>query len=180
MSWREIHNNLKTMDNQQIISVIKDLHSLNKDNKAFLSARLLPNSFDKILEESKQKIENQFFPKRGFGKCNLTIVKKIISDYKSTTKDIFGYLDLMLTYVEQGTEFVNQYGDIQENAYSSMESTFSKFSDLIKKNENTSLFESFHNRINSLETNIQGIGYGYADEMSWMIEELLEFFKKKK
>ena len=86
----------------------------------------------------------------------------------------------MLTYVEHGTEFVNQYGDIQENAYSSMESTFGRFSDIVKKNENTVLFEFFHNRINSLESNVQGIGYGYADEISWMIEELLKFFKKKK
>lgn len=59
MSWREVHNNLKTMDNQQIISIIKDLHSLNKANKEFLSAKLLPDSFNKILEESKELLRNK-------------------------------------------------------------------------------------------------------------------------
>ena len=59
-------------------------------------------------------------------------------------------------------------------------SPFSKIPVIIDHEANTSLFESFHNRINSLESNVQGIGYSYADEMSCMIEELLEFFKKKK
>lgn len=77
-------------------------------------------------------------------KLNIEL-KKVIFDYKATTKDTFGYLDLILTYVEQGTNFVNQYGDIQENAYGSMESIFGKFSDIIKKKENTALFESFLN-----------------------------------
>ena len=179
MSWREINHSLKKMDNQQIVSIIKDLYVLNKINKTFLSTKLLPTSFDKILEESKKTIENQFFPKRGYGKCNLAVVKKVISDYKAITKDTFGCLDLMLTYVEQGTDFVNQYGDIQENAYSSMESVFEKFSGIIKKKENIPSFEAFRIRIEDLEKNVQGIGYGFGDHMSWIIDELLQFFKDR-
>ena len=85
----------------------------------------------------------------------------------------------MLTYVEQGTDFVNQYGDIQENAYSSMESVFEKFSGIIKKKENIPSFEAFRIRIEDLEKNVQGIGYGFGDHMSWIIDELLQFFKDR-
>lgn len=179
MSWKAINVGLEKMDKKQIISIIKAMYAANKTNKTFLSAKLTSTSFDKILEDAKQKIENQFFPKRGYGKCNLVAAKKAISDYKTITNDKTGYLDLMLTYVEQGVLFVNAYGDIKENAYDSMQGVFDKFLAYLKKEKDTVLFGNFKDRIEGLKVSVSDIGYGFGDEVSYDIERLIKFFDKK-
>jgi|APGre2960657505_1045072.scaffolds.fasta_scaffold93608_1 hypothetical protein len=178
MSWREINSNLEKIDKKQIISIVKAMYTAHKVNKTFLSATFCPNSFDKILEEAKQQIVNQFFPKRGYGKCNLVVIKKVISNYNKTTNDTVGYLDLMLSYIEEGTDFINTYGDIKENAYGSMQDTFEKFSTHLKKEQNVVLFDIFKNRIEKLKDNVYGIGYGFGDEVCGDAEELLEYFEQ--
>lgn len=179
MSWKEINTGLEKMDKKQIISIIKAMYTANKANKTFLSAKLTSTSFDEILEEAKQKIENQFFPKRGYGKCNLVVAKKAISDYKTITNDEVGYLDLMLTYVEQGVLYVNEYGDIKENAYDSMQGVFDKFLAHLKKEKGTTLFVKFQNRIEDLKISVSDIGYGFGDEVSDDIEKLTSFCYEK-
>ena len=179
MSWKEINAGLEKMDKKQLICIIKDMYAANKTNKTFLSAKLCSTSFDKILEEAKQKIENQFFPKRGYGKCNLVVAKKAISDYKTITHDEVGYLDLMLTYVEQGVLYVNEYGDIKENAYDSMQGVFDKFVAHLKKKKDSTLFVNFQNRIEDLKISVSDIGYGFGDEVSDDIKKLMRFFDKK-
>jgi hypothetical protein len=179
MSWKEINTGLEKMDKKQIISIIKAMYTANKANKTFLSAKLISTSFDKILEEAKQKIENQFFPNRGYGKCNLVVAKKAISDYKTITNDEVGYLDLMLTYVEQGVLFVNEYGDIKENAYDSMQGVFDKFLTHLQKEKDTTLFNNFKDRIEELRISASDIGYGFGDDVSHDIKQLMRFFDKK-
>ena len=157
MSWKAINAGLEKMDKKQIISIIKAMYAANKTNKTFLSAKLTSTSFDKILEDAK----------------------KAISDYKTITNDKTGYLDLMLTYVEQGVLFVNTYGDIKENAYDSMQGVFDKFLAYLKKEKDTVLFGNFKDRIEELKVSVSDIGYGFGDEVSYDIERLIKFFDKK-
>jgi hypothetical protein len=157
MSWKAINAGLEKMDKKQIISIIKAMYAANKTNKTFLSAKLTSTSFDKILEDAK----------------------KAISDYKTITNDKTGYLDLMLTYVEQGVLFVNTYGDIKENAYDGMQGVFDKFLAYLKKEKDTVLFGNFKDRIEELKVSVSDIGYGFGDEVSYDIERLIKFFDKK-
>jgi hypothetical protein len=61
------------------------------------------------------------------------VARKAITDYRRATKDIPGTLNLMLTYVEQGTRFTSEYGDFEESFYNSMESVFSEATKLVAR-----------------------------------------------
>lgn len=52
--------------------------------------------------------------------------RKAISDYKKASGDEVGVLDIMVYYVEMGTKFTLEYGDIYEEFYDSLESMFKK------------------------------------------------------
>lgn len=48
---------------------------------------------------------------------------------------IDGLVELMLCFVQQGTQFVYTYGDIQENFYGSMESAYAEVCKLVAIND---------------------------------------------
>jgi hypothetical protein len=56
----------------------------------------------------------------------LSEAKNAISKFNKLSSDDLKTLDLMLYYVEIGTEFTNTYGDIDEKFYNSMVSMYRK------------------------------------------------------
>ncbi len=68
--------------------------------------------------------------------------------------------DLLLYFVENGVKLTNQYGDIDENFYTSLENTYSNALNLIAKN---GLLEKFQNRANRIITETENIGWGFHD-----------------
>ena len=69
-----------------------------------------------MLEKYRSKIVDQFFPARGEGKLKLGEARKAIRDYRKATGDIPGTAELLMTYVENGTKFTHDYGDIDEGS----------------------------------------------------------------
>ena len=63
----------------------------------------------------------------------MRVARKVITDFRRATKDISGTLNLMLTYVVQGTRFTSEYGDIEESFYNSMESVLSEAAKLVAR-----------------------------------------------
>src|SRR3990172_91626 len=61
-----------------------------------------------------------------------------------------GKIELLLTYVESGTRFTNDYGDINESFYSSLESALGEMADLLKTPEGVRLYPQFQKRIEAL------------------------------
>jgi hypothetical protein len=89
-----------------------------------LSARFLAEGVpDSILTKYHKRIVEQFLPKRGEGKLDLRSARRTIRDYRKATSDLAGTVDLMLTYVESGTEFTNRFGDALSTATSTSLST---------------------------------------------------------
>ena len=74
--------------------------------------------------------------------------------------------DLMLYYVECGVEFTNLYGDIDERFYSSLESMFADFVNLLNSMENDAFYRRQAKRIQAVFADTRSIGWGFADEMA--------------
>jgi hypothetical protein len=70
---------------------------------------------------------------------------------------------MMLFYVEQGVKFTNEYGDIEEAFYNSMESMFGKAVELICKQD---LKDSFQLRCEKILGDTSDIGWGFYDTLS--------------
>ena len=115
-----------------------------------------------------------FFPKnKKFGDLKFAPAKKAIRDYKKATNDLLGTLDLMLYYVESGTKFTCEYGDIDENFYNSLETVLYDFSELISSKAEEYL-ENFRERLEELKTKASEIGWGYGDTVGDIVSELLK------
>jgi hypothetical protein len=100
-----------------------------------------------------------FYPKRGYN-YKLKDGKQAISDFKKLGPSADLLADLMLFYVETGVKFTNDFGDIDEGFYSSMETTYVAALTIMKK-EN--LLDKFAERAVKVVTDTSGIGWGFHD-----------------
>ena len=116
----KIKSRINQFSSDEYLEIIKDLYDLSSTNKTFLESRFLQSSIDS-LKPYKKIIEKALYPSitsnRGI---SLKDGKKAISDYKKSTKDDLGTMELMLFYVECGHKFTSEYGDIDEPFYNSL------------------------------------------------------------
>jgi len=116
--WSAVRRQIADWPKPALIALVKDLHDASPENRDFPRARFdAENSGGEALEKYRRKIIEQFFPRRGFGKLKLAEARKAIRDYRKATGNVAGTIDLLLTYVENGTEFTQQFGDINEPYY---------------------------------------------------------------
>ena len=134
-------------------------------NRDFLQARFqAEETAGAALEKYRRKIVEQFFPARGDGKLKLSEARKAIRDYRKATGNLTGTIDPMLTYVENGTEFTHQFGDINESFYNSLESVLNEMAQLLMR-EGSELYPRFRERVQRLTTHADHIGWGYGDAL---------------
>ena len=177
MTWTELRKTLKELPAEQLLDLLKGLHDLSPQNKAWLRARALPAGQDgAYLEECRQKVIKLVYnPARKLPSMpRFRDAKKLIGDYKKATKDLWGTLDLMLTYVERGHAFTNDFGDIDEPFYDALTNMLESFAAEIKDNPaRLELYKNFRPRL--LEMNrTADIGWGYGDIVHETVAELEE------
>ena len=178
MNWTDIRKILKDAPNEALLDILKGLYNLSPQNKAFIRTQLLPGRQDKeLLEKSrKQVIRAIYADTKGiphmprFGES-----RKVIRMYQKATGDVAGTLDLMLLHVERGTQFTNDFGDIDEPFYIALETMLGNLVDLLFESPDAKvLYTQFENRFNRLEHSASDIGWGYGDTVSEMIGDLRE------
>ncbi len=170
--WQNIRRQLDDWSKPAMISLVKDLHDASPDNRDFILARFqAEDDAGAALEKYRHKIVEQFFQARGDGKLKLAEARKAIRDYRKATGNLTGTIDLMLTYVENGTEFTHEFGDINESFYNSLESVLNEMTQLLMR-EGTELYPRFGERIRRLATLVDGIGWGYGDAVRDQVYQL--------
>lgn len=161
MGLSNVKKELKKLDKSKLIELVADLYKKNKSVKEFLDFYTNPNE-DELFEKYRDKVFEAFFPKRGYH-YSLKTGKQAISDFKKLGTSIDLLADLMLFYVETGVKFTNEFGDIDENFYSSMETTYVAALKLMKK-ENS--LDKFAERTREVVRDTNGIGWGFHDYLS--------------
>ncbi|MFZ0255535.1 MAG: DUF6155 family protein [Gammaproteobacteria bacterium] len=122
-----------------------------------------------ILEKYKNIIRNEFFPTRGFGKARLSVARKAVNDLRKVATSKHQVADIMLFYVEQGSRFTNEYGDIDERFYTSMESMYESALQFIADN---SMQSDLQGRCALIVENATD-GWGFYDSLSALHDEFL-------
>jgi len=167
---------IKDLEPDELREVIFELSKLSPKNKQFL--RLYIQSSDdvdleSIVNEAKKKIYGYFYGRSMFPKLDLSSARKTVNEYSKILKEYPGQVaDLKLYYVEVGTELTNDFGDMDEKFYSSLESMFGGFCKQIK--EHPIYFERFKDRINELLSDCENIGWGYGyiiSDLAFQLEE---------
>lgn len=158
MGLREVKTELKKLDNETLIKHISELYKKYKPVKEYFDFYVNPNE-EKILEQYKGKVREGFYPKRGFA-IKLSISRKAINDFKKLGTSKENLADLLLYYVECGVELTNEFGDIDESFYSSIENTFAQALEIIDKEE---IHAKFKNRAYAIFEGTINIGWGFHD-----------------
>ncbi|MDP4225421.1 MAG: DUF6155 family protein [Bacteroidota bacterium] len=170
MSKRELKKALESFDKKKLIDLISDLYDNNKSVKEYLDYYVNPNEKE-TLEIYKIKVREAFYPKRGFG-FKIAIGKKAISDFRKLKPSAESLIDLLMNYVESGVEFTNDYGDINEGFYSSIESVYHDAMKLIDKNE---FHDKYKIRAHEILKETENIGWGFHDTLSDFYYEIYDY-----
>ena len=170
--WSAARQNLATWDKPALLALVKDLYDAASENRDFIHARCQAgDSVGAVLETYRSKIVEQFFPKRGEAKLKLGEARKAIRDYRKAAGNIPGTAELLMTYVENGVKFTNEYGDIDERFYSSVESALDELATLLR-GPSRELYPQFRERLAKIEQETDGIGWGFHDFIAGAVGQL--------
>lgn len=175
MTKNSLKLHLNDLNKSELIRLVEELAKLRKENLVYLEAKFAgPSELLEVIQYYKKIIQNEFYPMRGEPKMRLSIAKKAINDFKKASQNKEAVLDLMIFYIETGTKFTNDYGDINEAFYMSMESMYGKVVNLLNKTEDARLIEYFRPRLKAIVENAEGTGWGYYENLSDLYDELRE------
>jgi len=155
MGLTDIKNELKKLDKNKLIDLVAELYKKNKSVKEFFDFYINPDEKE-LFNKYRYKVFEAFYPTRGY-KYNLKDGKQAISNFKKLGPSPIWLADLMLYYVETGIKFTNDFGDLDEGFYSSMETTYVAALTLMKKE---SLLDKFADRAGKVVSDTSDIGWG--------------------
>jgi hypothetical protein len=163
-TWKDVKVVLVEKEKAELLKLIADLYSSSADNKSFIHSRYSVGG--ETLEPHRSIISESLYPDVYKNKpIRLSIGKKAISDYFKATKDKAGQLELMVHYLETGNQFTVDFGDIDEQFYSSLESMFERTLTELRK-QSTDVQEKYVSRLEEVVSSARNIGWGYFDYIS--------------
>ena len=158
MKSTELKKNLERFDKKELIRLIIESAKLNKDNMEWLEIELQkPNELPELLKYYKMKIS------KALDSNDFTAARKAITDFKKASSDREDLIDLMVYYVEQGTEITLDYGDMYEDFYTKLENVYIDAIKLLNEWGDTRLIEKFRPRLEMLVNKTEDVGWGYHD-----------------
>ncbi len=170
--WIAVRPQLASLDKTALLALVQDLYETSAENSDFIHARCKAGECGgETLEKYRAKIVEQFFPARGDGKLKLGEARKAIRDYGKATGNLPGTAELLMTYVESGTRFTREFGDIDERFYSSVESTLDELAALLC-GAARALYPQFRDRLARVEQMADGIGWGFHDYIGDVVKGL--------
>jgi hypothetical protein len=170
--WSSVRQQLVTWDKPALLALVKDLYETAAENRDFIQARCQAGEVGgEALEKYRARIVEQFFPVHGFGKLKLGEARQAIRAYRKATDNLAGTAELLLTYVENGTRFTHEYGDIDERFYDSVESALDELAALLR-GEARGMYPQFRNRLARVEKLADGIGWGFHDFVGDVVGQL--------
>ena len=169
MTNAQIKKAIQGCEQDELIELILKIAQSCQQAREYLALNFTENQ-EEILGKYKQKVKDEFFPKRGFGRLNLREAKKAIADYKKICPDRMMVIDIMLFYVENCVAFTNEYGDINETFYNS---AINVYSDVVKEINTIGAiaYERFAARLDAAAHHACH-GWGFYDAMIDLYHEI--------
>jgi len=171
--WSAVRPRLLAWEKPALLALVKELYDAAAENRDLIEARCQLEDGDggAALERYRRKIVEQFFAARGGGKLKLGEARKAIRDYRRATRNVPGTAELLMTYVENGTRFTHEYGDIDERFYSSVETALDELAALLR-GEAREIYPQFSGRLAKVEQMSDGIGWGFHDFVADVVGRL--------
>jgi hypothetical protein len=167
----QLKQHLKNKSVDELVKEIGELYKKFPDVQDYYKNTLTESGKTEVVRKYNKIIKNEFFPERGMGRLNLAVARKAVNDFKKISTSSFDIANIMIFYVENGVEFTNEYGDINESFYSSIECMFESALKYIRVTEQE---EEFYTCCEKIVNDTSGIGWGFHDTLSDLFAEYFE------
>jgi hypothetical protein len=163
-TWHAIKAELAQFDRSGLLGLLKDLHALHPENRAFLSARLGVGGDP--LVPYKKAISRWIYPDLMKGQdVSVSKAKKAIADYRKAVGRPQGMAELCVFYCEEATRLVGDCGIDDEAYYSALVRMFEQA--LMRATElPTNECNAMLKRLDAVRDSLRGIGWGVSDVLS--------------
>ncbi len=166
---KELTKYLASLTKQQLIGEIQKLYAAFPEVRARYEVELSEDT-SAILKRYKDKIYEEYFPKRGYGKARSNISNKPITDYRKIANHPKDIIELLLFRTETMLKFTNAYGDIDEPFYNSLGSSYRIACELIQREQ---LQERYKIYCYDILESTRSIGWGLWGNLWTSYEENL-------
>jgi hypothetical protein len=168
--WSAIKKRLETFDRAGLLSLLADLYGATAENRRFLESRLLKETG--ATETYRRAVIEAIYP-APFGRrpINLKEASATITQYRRATGDPVGTTDLMLSFVEAGTEQSVDLGYGDDGYFTALERKLDAiaavFDDLPPNDQARAL-----SRLSRVRDRAQNIGWGYGDYVADVVRRI--------
>jgi len=168
--WSEVKARLEALDRKGLVSLLGDLYDANVANRRFLHSRLTPGS--RAIEEYRRLVADAIYPDP-FSKRRVSVrdAAAAIVEYRRSTGDASGTVDLMLTFVEAGTEQAADLGYGDEAYFGALQIRL----DAVAKEFETLPEEVRANvraRLGRIQVRAHDVGWGFGDAVDELVRAL--------
>lgn len=169
-TWVDIKMKLRAFDRKGLVGLVHDLYEASAANRRFLQARLRPSP--SAVEQYRRLVAEAVYPDPfSRRRVSLRDATAAITEYRRSTGDVAGTVDLMLTFVEAGTEQAADLGYGDEDYFSALENKL----DAIAKSWRTVPGEArakAATRLARVQQRSKHIGWGFGDDVDDVVARL--------
>lgn len=168
--WSDVKARLEAFDRKRLVSLLGDLYDASVANRRFLQSRLTPGS--RAVEEYRRLVADAIYPDP-FSKRRVSVrdAAAAIVEYRRSTGDASGTVDLMLIFVEAGTEQAADLGYGDEAYFDALQIRL----DAVAKEFDTlpaAVRAKVRARLGRIQVRSQDVGWGFSDAVDEMLHAL--------
>jgi len=168
--WSDVKVRLEAFDQKGLVSLLGELYAASVANRRFLHSRLTPGS--RAIEEYRQLVADAIYPDP-FSKRRVSIrdAAAAIVEYRRSTGDAAGTIDLTLTFVEAGTEQAADLGYGDEAYFDALQIRL----DAVAKEFDAlpvDVRAEVRARLGRIRMRAQDVGWGFRDAVDDVIHAL--------
>jgi hypothetical protein len=101
MITSEMKSEIKKLDKKELARMLAELADFKPENGVWLKTKLYGPKLEGSLEFYKKRVKDAFFGKDA---PSLKLARNALNDFKKVSGDLENSMDLMVFYVESGTE----------------------------------------------------------------------------
>ncbi len=158
----EISRYLESLSTEELAEEIKKLHKLFPEVREYYQVQLQDNGEEVLLLKCKKFLQKSFSPYSDYSGPKLGEARKAVNDFIKLSNNSLNIAEVMIYYAEMGVKFTNDYGDINEAFYASVESMYEKAAVYVSEHE---LKNQFVERFKKMVEVTDGIGWGFHDTL---------------
>jgi hypothetical protein len=168
--WSDLKARLEAFDRKGLVSLLGELYNASVANRRFLHSRLTSGS--RAIEEYRHLVAAAIYPDP-FSKRRVSVrdAAAAIVEYRRSTGDASGTVDLMLTFIEAGTEQAADLGYGDEAYFGALQIRL----DAVAKEFDTlptDIRAQVRARLGRIQVRAQDVGWGFGDAVDEVLHAL--------